>query len=530
MSDPLAQSASSATIAQSYDSVAYPAQPIAFAHPTHIGGIARLFGLAPRAMVGARVLEIGCADGGNLVPMACAFPDTGFFGLELSAQQAERGAAMAADYGLSNLQVLQGDIAAPPAALAGNFDFIICHGVFSWVAAETQQQLLRFCHDRLNPGGVVYLSYNVYPGWKLREVLRDMMLHHAGGIDEPARRIEQARAILGFTANLSRADSPYGQMLRQEHAALSAQPDHYVFHEMLAPHNRPLPFREVMALAGACGLGYVGDVNLASMTPQGVAADGLAKLQELCAGDQELLEQHLDFINNRAFRTSVLARRADMGSLDRALPMQALDDLRIAPACMPAGRKPGQPQVRLFRDGMGNTAEISDAALLVFMDRLIEQGLPWRSFGQWCGELAAIGGLRREPFAEAFYKQFMPLLFGNLVHLHHDSPQPARRDGVLRAFEPARRAARAGAVRVVAKSHVMIEVGPPEALLLSMADGSATPQGIADEIAARATDGRLPIRFQAKRAQTPEGLRAEARRLVDMTIDRFDAMGLLDGR
>jgi chemotaxis methyl-accepting protein methylase len=57
----------------------------------------------------------------------------------------------------------------------GEFDYIICHGVFSWVERTVQEKILAIASRNLSANGIVYVSYNTYPGWHMREMVRDMM-------------------------------------------------------------------------------------------------------------------------------------------------------------------------------------------------------------------------------------------------------------------------------------------------------------------------------------------------------------------
>ena len=80
---------------------------------------------------------------------------------------------------MTNIRIEQGEITN--FSVAEKFDYIICHGVYSWVLEATRAAILRLCRDGLTNHGVAYISYNTYPGWRLRQVVREAMLFHAGG-------------------------------------------------------------------------------------------------------------------------------------------------------------------------------------------------------------------------------------------------------------------------------------------------------------------------------------------------------------
>ena len=117
--------------------------------------------------------------------------------------------------GLRNVQIRHGSIVDIDEGW-GRFDYIICHGVFSWVDADVQRAILRVAHDNLAEHGVAYVSYNTYPGWHMRESVRHMMRYHAGRFDEIPEQIEQARALLTFLGSAVEDEGAYGQLLARE--------------------------------------------------------------------------------------------------------------------------------------------------------------------------------------------------------------------------------------------------------------------------------------------------------------------------
>ena len=127
----------------------------------------------------------------------------------------------------------------------GQFDYIICHGVFSWVPPPIQEKILWVCRNLLSPSGVAYISYNTYPGWHLRKIVRDLMKYHAARFDDPATKVQQARSIVSFMAKASAGlDSNLSRILAEEAEDLTEAADYYLFHEHLEDYNQPLYFHE----------------------------------------------------------------------------------------------------------------------------------------------------------------------------------------------------------------------------------------------------------------------------------------------
>ena len=161
----------------------------------------------------ARVLEIGCAGGGNLIPFAAAHPQAHVVGIDLSQVQIDQGRARAQALGLDNLELLAGDIARMDLDALGQFDFVIAHGVYSWVPPEVQEALLSAFRRLLAPEGVAYVSYNVYPGWKSKEILRDAMLLASGDSTTPDEKVREARGMVDFLEEVASADGVLARVL-----------------------------------------------------------------------------------------------------------------------------------------------------------------------------------------------------------------------------------------------------------------------------------------------------------------------------
>ena len=125
-----------------YDVVPYESFPFDFTMPERLHAVGRLFGMAPPDFLTARVLELGCAGGGNLVPMAARYPKADFIGVDLSAVEIGLARDLAAAAETSNVEFRHLSIADIGADL-GLFDYIICHGVLSWVPTPVQEAIFR---------------------------------------------------------------------------------------------------------------------------------------------------------------------------------------------------------------------------------------------------------------------------------------------------------------------------------------------------------------------------------------------------
>jgi methyltransferase-like protein len=155
---------------------------------------------------------------------------------------------------------------------------------------------------------VAFVSYNTYPGWHLRGMVREMMLYHVSTFDDPQSRIDQSQAFLDFLVRfVPAAEGPYATFLANEMERLRNRPRTNLFHEHLESTNLPLYFHEFMERAAATGLQYLGDDNLPSSWSTRVPPDA-ARLLAGLGSDFVRREQYLDFLQGSAFRRTLLCR------------------------------------------------------------------------------------------------------------------------------------------------------------------------------------------------------------------------------
>jgi methyltransferase-like protein/cyclopropane fatty-acyl-phospholipid synthase-like methyltransferase len=292
----------------SYDEVPYPSHPFPYTHPDHLAVSATLLGLSPARADCCRVLELGCASGGNLIPLAYTYPDSTFLGIDLSVEQIRQGEELRAALGLTNVELRALNLLEIDDQF-GTFDFIICHGVYSWVPAAVQDKILEICARRLAPEGIGFVSYNTFPGWHMRGMIRAMMLLHDRRFrDLPAaERVAEARGLLTFLAEaVPRENTPYSLLLRQHLEQLSACTDPYLFHEHLEECNQPIYFIEFCERLVARGLRYLGESEFRVMVPSTSFSPEVQDRLRALAPSLLEMEQYMDFLRNRMFRQTLI--------------------------------------------------------------------------------------------------------------------------------------------------------------------------------------------------------------------------------
>ncbi|HEX3999405.1 MAG TPA: class I SAM-dependent methyltransferase [Pirellulales bacterium] len=319
-----------APLATSYDEVPYPRLAFSYTHPSHLATIGRLLGLRPAPVDRCRVLELGCAGGSNLVPMAYGLPGSMFVGIDLAERQIADGRTFVADLGLKNVVLEQMDICAAAETLARRFepfDYIIAHGIYSWVSDAVKDALLAACRRLLAPQGIAYVSYNCYPGGYLREITRQMCLYHSRGESDPRAFAAKNRAFLeSLLKMLPAGDDPYRATVREQAANLLAERDSIMLHDVLERDNDSQLLHEFLADAASHRLQYLGDAHFSNMLGIGIDSAGLEQLRR--HGGVVDFQQQLDFLYGRGLATTLLCR--DELTVEHRLVPEAVRDLWIA--------------------------------------------------------------------------------------------------------------------------------------------------------------------------------------------------------
>jgi methyltransferase-like protein/SAM-dependent methyltransferase len=301
----VAEIVSTETLQARYDEVPYESYPFPKTDPQHLRMVGDLFGLKAPDPARARILELGCAMGGNIIPLALRWPGAELVGVDLSSRQIERARADAAPLNLANLRLEAMSIADVDESF-GEFDYIICHGVFSWVPPDIQRCILEISKKRLSPCGIAYVSYNTLPGWNIVRSLREMMLYHTARFETPERKVSEARGLLHFLkdATSGSKDKAYAEIIDRELAELSKKADHYLLHEHLEAFNQQFYFYQFAEMAREHGLQYLGDATVPSMFAGNHKPEIAKKLSAI--GESVRTEQYMDFITNRRFRSTLL--------------------------------------------------------------------------------------------------------------------------------------------------------------------------------------------------------------------------------
>lgn len=294
-------------IRERHDAVPYRHGAIPDSHPARIGAIARLLGIPSAPPDRCRVLEVGCAEGMNLLPLAERFPKSEFVGVDFSTNQIGVAEAARAACGIGNARLVCADLRTWKPD-GGTFDYIIAHGVYSWVPAEVRERLLALCTEALSPAGIAYVSYNTLPGWALPGGVREFLLSEVGALASPDAQMARASQVIDSLAECLK-DQPgsYAASLRDTLADMRAKPPGLLFHDELATVNAPCTFTAFKGHAACHALNYVAEAHYATMQSAHLPATMQSALAPLQL-DFVRTQQFMDVLFQRWVRNSLLSR------------------------------------------------------------------------------------------------------------------------------------------------------------------------------------------------------------------------------
>lgn len=320
-----------------YSELGYKSMPFPYTTPATLEAYAALVGISAPNPKTARVLELGATYGGNIISQALFNPDATFVGIELSQEQVEKGNEVIANAGLTNVSLVQSDIASIGSEI-GTFDYIIAHGVYSWVDDGVKDALLRLIDEHLAEDGIAYISYNTYPGWHTMDEVRQLMMFSNR---DKAQFNHTEKVLHGKTIgsivgsqilkydNLKERNSKFLGALR----SVMQKDEYYVGHDHLEPNNDPVYFYQFNDHLEAHNLAYLCDADLTLSMVRSFDADIADTLEKLALNDHVAQEQYLDFMLDTTFRKSIICKAKhaesvtyDMGNpeLVNSVPMRTI--------------------------------------------------------------------------------------------------------------------------------------------------------------------------------------------------------------
>jgi SAM-dependent methyltransferase len=481
-----------------------------------------------------RVLELGCASGGNLIPMAVSLPGSRFVGIDLSPLQVESGRRQIEVLGLKNVELFKRDLLEVGPDL-GLFDYVICHGVYSWVPPAVRDKILAICSQNLAPDGIAYVSYNTYPGWHMRGMIRDMMSYHAQRFSTSKRKVSQARALLDFLAeSVSTKEGPYGLLLKQELELLRTKPDDYLLHEHLEEFNEPVYFYQFIQAATAHGLAYLGEAALGTMSTEQFSPKVQDALRRV-APNQIQREQYMDFLRNRMFRQTLLCHASRRFTY--AVDGSRVAGMHIGSRAMPTGpcdlASDSATEFKAF-DGCAVTSRER-----LLKASLLELAAVWPGHLQFpdlleraSARVRAAGGETPETSSDEARRLGASIILASLPGVIELSVRPPDYTVSVQerplACPLARLQAQSGAL-VTNRRHERIKLEDSERHLLMLLDGKRDRGALVEALVTLCLVGTLTARHEGQPVREAERVWATVNNTVPCMLIRLARLALLAG-
>ena len=315
----------------SYDELVYKSKSFPFSTPFNMEALSFLYGLNPVNSKKCRVLELGSSFGGNILSQALYNPDNEYIGVDLSEEQIRKGNEIIESIGLKNIKLMQKNIMDIDEEF-GKFDYIICHGVFSWVPDMVKEKILSILDNNLSENGIAYVSYNTYPGWKELQKIRDIMLYANKYYDTISldEKVERSKYIINIIANQIKQYKELDQHKFLEKLNYALEKDnYYLAHEYLEEVNDPFYLHEFADMLDKHNLTYISDINLRLSFLSSHKSEVIENIKALSLDDNIIKEQCLDFVLDTQFRKSLICKKDKRGLINftEQIPSSIIDKL-----------------------------------------------------------------------------------------------------------------------------------------------------------------------------------------------------------
>ncbi len=318
-----------------YDSLPYSDSVFTQTHPDRLCSLARLFGLDAPDIENARVLELGCGNAMNIISQAYHLPNAKFVGIDLAKSHIDYAKNSAEELNLSNIEFYQKDLMDMSVDDFGKFDYIIAHGLISWIPDFVKEKTYSLFKELLNENGVGYISYNVYPGWSYRQMMRGITRIHTRNIDNPVQKIEAARNFVTMLRD-NTAEGVYNSVISNELSEYYKYHTSVIYHDNLAEINEPYYFHEFAEKLEENDLQFVAESQLFTMSIYNYPPTP----KEIINSQKDIVwqEQYKDFLTGRPFRQSIICHKKH--SLNHTPEIDKFENFYVAGAISTVSEEP----------------------------------------------------------------------------------------------------------------------------------------------------------------------------------------------
>lgn len=319
-----------------YDAIPYPSKIFPQTNPDRLAVMAKIFGMNPPETENCRVLELGCGNGSNLLAQAFVFPAGKFVGVDLSINHISQANAAAQELNLSNIEFQRLDVMLIDFEQFGKFDYIIAHGLFSWIPEAVREKVLEIYREMLADDGVGYISYNAFPGSHQREMVRNIMLYHTRAVSEPEEKVGNAISFLAFLCENATEKETFQPIVEKEFRRHLEHDTADIFHDDFAEFYQPFYFHEFVALLEKHELQFLSESEITAMSMHSFSKD----VQEMISSLETIVEreQYMDFLRGRVFRQTLVCHKKT--GLNREIQPSKINEFFICSPVRPLAENP----------------------------------------------------------------------------------------------------------------------------------------------------------------------------------------------
>jgi SAM-dependent methyltransferase len=277
--------------------------------PAWLDHVALVCGIEPPARgAGFAWCELGCGQGVTAAVLAATHPRGQLYGIDAMPEHIANARRLADEARIGNLRLDAIDFAAAVDLPLPKFDYIVAHGVYSWIDDASQAALRSFIDRHLAPGGLVYLSYNAMPGW-LRDLPFQRIVSELGSTmpGDSAAGFSAAAAVIRAMAAAGLPALASSITLAEIDARPQDYPPAYLVHEFMHRAWRPLYVTELRAAMAEIGLAPVGSATLIENIDALVLSDSARAILAAIA-DPNVRELARDFFLDQRLRCDVFHR------------------------------------------------------------------------------------------------------------------------------------------------------------------------------------------------------------------------------
>lgn len=492
--------------------------------------MAWLHGLCSPPLEGCRVLELGCGDAAHLLWVAATLPGSQCVGIDRAGIGLRQAQALAQQAGLTNITLLETDLRDLGPDL-GQFDYVLAHGLYSWVPATVRDQLLVLCARHLTSNGVALVSYNLRPGWQVRNRVGSLLRLRTHESLDPRTKVAEARRWLEVLAGWATQGLVEAEAFAQEIDRLRALPDHVLYHDDLTEEVYAPTLTGFLREAATHGLQYLAEAHPSEARQRTLPEEVRRQVTE-SETDRARREDTFDHLQERAFRRTLLChaglRVHPEPALSAVAPMAAAGS--FAPCGNPgrAGTATGK-STDVFQATEGLQVRLPDARHQVMVRRL---GEAWPAAVPYA---ALRGALEESPaglLEESEFNHF--LLEGlnqGLLSLFLTPPELAVVPGSRPRAHPLARAQATVGREVTALHGSTVSIPDPfTRLLVRLLDGTRDRRALAAELASAVVRGEVAAPgtgIPGGRMPTVGELERGFRQALEGNLERLGRLGLL---